>query len=424
MATAESTAVAALGGIALAFAAGLLLTPLCRRIGQPAVVGEITAGICLGPSLLGLLPGDLPAVLFPTEVRTSLGVVAQVGLLLFMFLIGWEFDPGAVRGRLRTAGTVWIASLAVPLVLGTGLAWTLYGSHDTVHGRTVPFGAFALFVGVAMSITAFPVLARIVAERGLQATHIGTLALGLAAMDDLVAWCLLAVVVALADATGAAGFLGVIGWSALYLAAMLGLVRPLLAAGAARLRPRHAPYAASLVATGTFASAVLTSHIGIHAIFGAFLFGMVMPRTEHATELHRAARPAIEGVSTMLLPVYFVVTGLSVDLTSLTSDGLLQTAAITAVACLAKLAAVAVAARLSGMGWRSATALGALMNTRGLTELVLLNVGLGMGLLTVQLFSSMVVMALVTTALATPVLDALSRRDDSSGATAVTVRQP
>ncbi|MFF7451864.1 MULTISPECIES: cation:proton antiporter [unclassified Streptomyces] len=402
----EWITVTAIGGIALILALATAITALCRRVRQPAVIGEITIGICLGPSLLGLFPGDLPDRLFPAEIRPHLGVVSQVGLLLFMFIIGWEFDSGALKGRFRSTGAIWISSLALPMALGVGLAWMIYGSHDVVGGKTVPFTEFALYLGVAMSITAFPVLARIIAEQGLQSTRAGTLALGLAAADDVLAWCMLAVVVALTTATGAAGFLGVMAWSAVYLAVMLWLVRPVLATISDRLRVTHTQYVPVLLASGVFASAFVTSHIGIHAIFGAFMFGLVMPR-RHDSLLHRVALPPLETVGKLLLPVFFVVTGLAVDLTTLTAGGVLQTVAIIVVACLGKLGGVALSARLTGMDWRDATVLGVLMNTRGLTELVLLNVGLSLGLLTVQLFSAMVLMALVTTGIAAPVLNRL-----------------
>lgn len=402
----EWITVTAIGGIALILALATAITALCRRIRQPAVIGEITIGICLGPSLLGLFPGDLPDRLFPAEIRPHLGVVSQVGLLLFMFIIGWEFNSGALKGRFRSTGAIWISSLALPMALGVGLAWLIYGSHDVVGGKTVPFTEFALYLGVAMSITAFPVLARIIAEQGLQSTRAGTLALGLAAADDVLAWCMLAVVVALTTATGAAGFLTVMAWSALYLAVMLWLVRPVLATIGDRLRVTHTQYVPVLVASGVFASAFVTSHIGIHAIFGAFMFGLAMPR-RHDSLLHRVALPPLESVGKLLLPVFFVVTGLSVDLTTLTAGGIVQTVAIIVVACLGKLGGVALSARLTGMDWRDATVLGVLMNTRGLTELVLLNVGLSLGLLTVQLFSAMVLMALVTTGIAAPVLNRL-----------------
>ncbi|MFJ3671276.1 cation:proton antiporter [Streptomyces sp. NPDC090106] len=402
----EWISVTAIGGIALILALATVFTALIRRIGQPAVIAEITLGICLGPSLLGLFPGDLPDRLFPAEIRPHLGVVSQVALLLFMFVIGWEFDGGSLKGRFRSSGAIWISSLALPMALGVGLAYLIHGSHDVVNGKSVPFTEFALYLGVAMSITAFPVLARLIAEQGLQSTRAGTLALGLAAADDVLAWCMLAVVVALTTATGTAGFLTVMAWSAVFVAAMLWLVRPALAALADRLRVRHTPYVPVLVAAGVFASAFVTSHIGIHAIFGAFMFGLVMPR-RHDSLLGRVALPPLESVGRLLLPVFFVVTGLSVDLTTLTAGGVVQMLAIIAVACLGKLGGVTLSARLTGMGWKDATVLGVLMNTRGLTELVLLNVGLSLGLLTVQLFSAMVLMALVTTGVAAPVLTLL-----------------
>ncbi|GAA2119231.1 hypothetical protein GCM10009759_67150 [Kitasatospora saccharophila] len=409
MSAAQSISVTALSGLALALAVGVGVTMLCRRFGQPAVVGEMAAGICLGPSLLGLLPGNLPAHLFPPEARPYLSMVAQVGLLLFMFGIGWEFDTRFVRSRLGSAGTIWATSLTVPLLLGFLLAGTLEHPLLSTSGRPVSDTGFALFFGLAMSITALPVLARIVADQGLRGTRVGNLSLGLAAADDLLAWCMLAVVVALTNTGGAGGFLGVMGWSALYLAVLFGLVRPLLAAAAARMRSRHLPYAAPLVAAGVFLSAYTTAHIGIDAIFGAFIFGTAMPRPEQSL-LQRAVHAPFESVSRLLMPVFFVVTGLSVDLTTLSLGGFAQAGLIILVACVGKLGAVTLSARATGTNWRDATVIGALMNTRGVTELVLLSIGLNLGLLTVPLYSSMVLMALVTTALAAPVIRAVTRK--------------
>ncbi|MHC0431229.1 cation:proton antiporter domain-containing protein [Streptomyces sp. O3] len=401
---AEWITVTAVGCLALIFAVTTAFVLVLRRFGQPAVIGEITAGICLGPSVLGLLPGGLPERIFPTEVRPHLGVVAQIGLLLFMFVIGWEFDGRALKGRFRSAGAIWISALTLSMALGVGLAALLYGTHGVAAGRGVPFAGFALFLGAAMSITAFPVLARIIAEHRLQYTRVGALALCLAAADDVLAWCLLAVVVALAAAGGAGGFVSVLAWSAGYLAVMIWGVRPLLAAAFRRLPDALRPYAAILAAAGAFGSAFATSYIGIHALFGAFVFGMVMPRD---SGLVRLALPPLEHVGKLLLPVFFVLTGLSVDLTSLSGDSVLVLLAVIAAACLGKLGAVAVSARATGLAWRDATTLGVLMNTRGLTELVLLNVGLSLGLISVQLYSSLVVMALVTTAMAAPLLTRL-----------------
>lgn len=398
---AEWITVTAIGGVALAFTVATAFVLLLRRLRQPAVIGEITAGICLGPSVLGLFPGDLPDRLFPPEIRPHLGVVSQIGLLLFMFIIGWEFNSRSLGGRFRSTGVIWISSLALPMALGVGLAALIHSSHDVVDGRQIPFAEFALFLGVAMSITAFPVLARIITEHGLQFTRAGTLALGLAAADDVLAWCMLAVVVALATASGAGGFVMVMVWSVVYLAVMVWGVRPLLALAARRLPDALRPHAAVLAAAGAFCSAFVTSHIGIHAIFGAFMFGLMMPRNRDVVKL---ALPRLEHTAQLLLPVFFVVTGLSVDLTSLSAGGLVQLAAIIAVAVVGKLGGVALSSRATGMSWQDATTLGVLMNTRGLTELVILNVGLSLGLLSVQLFSSMVLMALVTTAMAAPIL--------------------
>lgn len=396
----------AIGDIAIVLAAGTVLVLLARRIRQPAVVGEIAAGICLGPSLLGLLPGNLPDRLFPAEIRPFLNVVSQVGLLLFMFMIGWEFDGRSMRGRRRSTGAIWLSSVGLPLALGMVLALFIYGSHDTVAGKHIDFLDFALFLCVAMSITAFPVLARIIVDQRLHLSRVGTLALALAAADDVLAWCMLAFVVALVTASGPGAFLAVLGWSLVYVAGMLLVVRPLLAKVARRVPESAGPYVAVVVAAGVFGSAYLTSQIGIHAIFGAFLFGMIMPR-DRGGVVFRAAQAPMEHAGKLLLPLFFVVTGLNVDLTTLTANGVWEMLLIIAVAVLAKLGGVALPARLTGMRWRDATTLGLLMNTRGLTELIILNVGLGLGLLSVQLFTALVMMALVTTAMAAPLLSLL-----------------
>lgn len=405
---AEDLAAVAIGDIALILVIGAAFAMLARRVRQPAVIGEILAGVCLGPSLLGLLPGDLPDRIFPPEVRPHLNLVAQIGLLLFMFTIGWEFDRRVLSGRRRSTGLIWVCSVALPLTLGMGLAVLLHRSHGTVDGREVPLLHFALYLGIAMSIAAFPVLARIITDKRLQFSRSGSLALALAAADDVLAWCLLAVVVGMVTASGSAGYLTMVLWSVLYVVAMFCVVRPAMAAAVRRMRRRGTPLGSAyvLIGFGALGSAYVSSQIGIHAIFGAFLFGLMMPRDP---ELRRVALPPVEHVGALLLPVFFVVTGLSVDLTTLTPASALQMLAIIAVACVGKLGGVAIPARLTGMGWRDATTLGLLMNTRGLTELVILNVGLQLGLLSVELFTAMVMMALVTTAMAAPLLSLLIR---------------
>lgn len=406
----EWITITTLGGIALVLVVGAAFALLARRLRQPTVIGEITGGICLGPSLLGVLPGNLPEYFFPMEIRPYLNVVAQVGLLLFMFTIGWHFDHTTLRGRGRATGTIWLGAAALPMALGFGLAAVLYGSYRTVNGEETAFVHFGLFIGTAISIAAFPVLARIITDKQLHPSRIGNLALALAALDDILAWCLLAVVVALVSASGVGTFLAVIGWGVVYVIVMLGAVRPALAALAARASTAAAPVLPMLAAAGALTSAYVTSHIGLHAIFGAFFFGLVMPRSGQQELLRQSALIPIEYVSKLLLPVFFVVTGLSVDLTSLTATGAMHMVLITAVACVGKLGGVLLCSRLNGMGWHESYTLGLLLNTRGLTELVILNVGLGIGLLGTELFSAMVMMALVTTAMTSPLLSRALRR--------------
>jgi Kef-type K+ transport system membrane component KefB len=410
----------AIGDVALVLAVASVFVLLARRIRQPAVIGEITAGICLGPSVLGLLPGNIPEHLFPLDVRPYLNVVSQISLLLFMFIIGWEFDYTSMRGRRRKTGTIWLCAAGLPLALGMGLATLLYGSHDYVNGKHIRLIDFALYIGVAMSIAAFPVLARIITDHRLHLSRVGTLALTLAALDDILAWCMLAVVVALVSASGTSGFLDVIGWGAVYVVVMLAVIRPALAYVARHLNRSTAPYLAVFTAAGALTSAYVTSSIGLHAIFGAFVFGVVMPRgPREANEmLQSSALVPLEHVSKLIMPVFFVVTGLSVDMTQLTGKGVLEMLLIIVVAITGKLGGVVLSARMTRMGWRDSTILGLLMNTRGLTELVILNVGLGLGLLSVELFSTMVVMALVTTGMTSPFLSMMLKRAKKEAALA------
>jgi Kef-type K+ transport system membrane component KefB len=391
--------------IAIVVVAARLMGRLFRRLRQPAVVGEIVAGIVLGPSLLGLLPGRLDTVLFPTDVRPYLNVIAQLGLVLFMFVVGLEVDASLIRRHRRTASTVSLASIALPFGLGVLLAGRLYGAHDVVGGRTVSPLAFALFLGVAMSITAFPVLARILTERGVHRLPIGVLALACAAIDDVVAWSLLALVVAVAVGGTFGGVGTIVGLTVVYAAVMVLVVRPLLRRLATGFRAagRLTPDALAIVLVGVLISAFATEEIGVHAIFGAFVFGAVMPRDEPG--LIREVLQRIEQVSVLLLlPVFFVVAGLQVDIGGIGSQGLVELVLILCVAIGGKFLGAAAAARLSGVRHRQAVALGVLMNARGLTEIVILQVGAQLGVLDPQLFTLMVVMALVTTVMTEPLL--------------------
>jgi Kef-type K+ transport system membrane component KefB len=393
-----------LAGIAMVLLVGILLGTLAKKVRQPAVIGEILAGIALGPSLLGLLPGDLSHKLFPTDVRPLLNAVSQVGLTLFMFMVGWEFEKRLLRPHRGMAAAVSVCSVGLAFGLGVGVSALLYPHHNTVNGHHISFLVFSTFMGAAMSVTAFPVLARILTDNRLTHTRVGTLALASAAVDDILAWCMLAYVSALVTSGGPSDLMQVLGLSAGYVLAMFWVVRPLLAAVVRYFSDRQQwRQLLVILAAGTFLSAYATTWIGIHSIFGGFLFGFIMPR-EPAAKLAENLRKPLGHISTVLLPVFFIITGLGVDLGGLHAYQYAELAAIVAVACAGKLVGAVLPARIAGLGWRESGALGLLMNTRGLTELIILNTAVQLGVLDGQMFTMMVIMALVTTALAGPLL--------------------
>ncbi|GAA1378028.1 hypothetical protein GCM10009612_78450 [Streptomyces beijiangensis] len=400
-----------LADIALVLVVGVVLLRAARFVRQPAVVGEILAGIALGPSLLGLLPGDLTDRIFPVEARPFLSAISQIGLLLFMFVLGWELDPRHLRGSKRAVAAVSAGSIIVPFALGIAAAAAVYQQHATVAGKQVDFWVFALYLGIAMSVTAFPVLARILADGGLGSTRVGTLALASAALGDVIAWCLLAIVMGLAAAGGGAGgFAAIIGWSVAYVIVMGVLVRPLLGKLTAQLLRRGgAAQLASVIAAGALLSSYATSLIGIHPIFGAFAFGIVMPR-QPWRELEPLVQRPLQGVARLLLPVYFIVTGLSVNVGDLHGRDWLDLALLLTVACVGKVVGATFPAKWTGLPWRDALGVGILMNTRGLTELIILNVGLSLKVLDGRLFTVMVLVALFTTAIAGPFLPFLVKK--------------
>ncbi len=394
--------------IAIVIAVARLMARLAVRFRQPAVIGEILGGIVLGPSVLGLLPGNLPQVLFPADVRPHLTVIAQLGLVLFMFIVGLEVDLRLIQSRRRVATTVSLSSIALPFGLGVALAFVLYPAHSGAAGPGAPPVspvAFALFLGAAMSITAFPVLARILTERRMHRTPVGVLALACAAIDDVVAWSLLAVVIAVAVGGTLAGFGTILLLTAVYALVMVVVVRPVLARLTDRYRAagRLTPDLLAVVLVGLLLSTCATEVIGIHAIFGAFVFGAVMPRSEPA--LTRGVLQRLEQVSTLLLlPVFFVVAGLQVDVRGVGSAGVVELLLILVAAIGGKFLGALAAARLSRVPHRPAVALGVLMNTRGLTEIVILQVGAQLGVLDTRLFTLMVLMALITTVMTEPLL--------------------
>ena len=379
------------------------LGTVARRLGQPPVIGEIAAGVLLGPSLLGWMAPDTSAFLFPSTSMPILQLLSQLGVLLFMFLVGVELEPAYLRGRAQTAIAVSHFSIIIPFTLGVALSLALYTRYAPPG---VPFHAFALFCGIAMSITAFPVLARILQERNLTHTPLGTTAITCAAVDDVTSWTILAFVVAITTAGGAIEtLLAIVGLSAMFVLTMIVVGRPLLrrVLNPERIGDSGDKERMAAVLVVLLAAALATEMIGIHALFGAFIAGAIMPV---GGTFRAALRARLESVnSVLLLPLFFAYTGLR------TQIGLLDSVsswaiclAIIVVATAGKLGGTVIAARWTGLSWRDSIALGALMNTRGLMELVALNLGYDLGILTPEMFAMMVLMALVTTAMTGPLL--------------------
>jgi Kef-type K+ transport system membrane component KefB len=383
---------------------GRVLSSILEWLGQPPVIGEVLAGIVLGPSLLGWLS---PAWLnLATSPLVHLGVIAQLGVILYMFLVGLEFNAGLLKAQAHAAVAISHASMIVPFLLGSGLALGLYGR---LAPAGVPFTGFALFMGVALSVTAFPVLARILTDRGMTQTGLGVLALSCAAVDDVTAWCLLAFVSGVVKSE-VSGALHVIGLSLLYIAVMLVLVRPI----AARLITRSfgkglSPTAITIVFGSLLVSALATEQIGIHAVFGAFLLGVIIP---HDSQIAHSLKAGLEQVVTvLLLPAFFAYTGLRTQIGLVSGwEHWLICGLIIVVASLGKFGGTFAAARFAGLDWRTGSSLGILMNTRGLMELIVLNIGLDLGVISPTLFAMMVIMALATTLATTPLLALLERK--------------
>jgi Kef-type K+ transport system membrane component KefB len=387
-----------------------------RRLGQPPVVGEVIAGIVLGPSLLGHVWPDGAAYLLPASAAPLLQILAQVGVILFMFLVGLELNAQRLRHESHTTVAISHASIVVPFLLGSVLALWLYPRFST---SDVPFTVFALFTGVSMSVTAFPVLARILTDRGIQATPLGVIALTCAAVDDVSAWCLLAFVVSLARAQ-ATDALSTVGFALIFVVVMVWAVRPLMGM-LVRRTSRSGGLTQDVIAIVVVAlllSALATEAIGIHALFGAFLLGAIIAHDSLiAKELGRRLNDI---VVILFLPAFFAYTGMRTQIGLLDSAGeWLWCAVIVAVACLGKFGGSAIAARFTGLRWRDAAALGVLMNTRGLMELIVLNIGLDLGVLSPKLFTMLVVMAVLTTMMTAPVLHLLTRGRDASNAEAL-----
>ncbi len=408
----EEIAARVMLGIAIVIVVARAAGWAARKVHQPAVVGEIVAGIMLGPSLLGLIDEDLPARLFPLDTRPFLGIIAQLGLIIFMFIIGLELDMGLIRGKGRLAAVTSLSSVILPFSLALLASPVLHDAYGVVAGQEVEWLDFALFLGAAMSVTAFPVLARILTERNMHRTRIGVLTLACAAVDDILAWSLLAAVLAVVG-EGDLGPQWVLVLTAVYGAVMVLGVRPLLVQLVERYQrmERLTPDVLAAVLAGVLVSSYLTSEIGIHAIFGAFFFGAIFPR-EGAHQMFHEILERLEQITViLLLPVFFVVTGLLVDITGIGRDGLGYLLLVVLVACTGKFVGASVAARSQGVAPRQAMALGVLMNTRGLTELVILTIGREVGVLNEEMFTIMVVMAVFTTVITEPLLRLLYPAD-------------
>lgn len=389
-------------GLAVILVLAKALGMLAQRIGQPPVIGEIVAGLAIGPTLFH---GQIASTLFPTEIRPLLASLANVGLALFMFIVGCELEHSIVADRKLVPISVSVGSTALPFAMGSALAFYLYSSHGGEHGRL----GFVLFFGASMSVTAFPVLARILSDRGMNRTQVGAMALASAALSDVLAWSLLAVAVTVSGGAGQWRTLLLPG----YVALLFLVVRPALARLVAA-RVRRGKAAAELlvpVVVCLFLSSWAAEWMGVHFIFGAFLFGAIMPR-DGINGVRRQLTRRLEPVTTVvLLPIFFVVAGFKVNLSDLGASAWGELVLIMVVAVTAKMGGAYLGARLQGVRNREAGVLAALMNTRGLTELVILSVGLQLGFLDDQLYSLMVVMAVATTMMTGPLLSWLYPRE-------------
>ncbi len=377
-----------------------------RKIGQPSVIGEIIAGIVLGPSLVGMYFPEFSQALFPAASLGNLQFLSQIGLILFMFVIGMELDLKVLQNKAKEAVVISHASIIIPFALGVGLAYFIYYRFAP---ESIEFLSFSLFMGIAMSITAFPVLARIVQERGIHKTKLGTIVITCAAADDITAWCILAAVIAIVKAGSFVSSLYTIGLALTYVGLMLYVVKPFLKRIGDLYSTKsklNKPVVAIFFLTLIFSS-YATEVIGIHALFGAFMTGAIMP---DQTKFRAIFIGKVEDVSViLLLPLFFVFTGLRTQIGLLNDPYLWKvTGLIILVAVVGKFLGSALAARFVGQNWQDSLTIGALMNTRGLMELIVLNIGFDLGVLTSEVFTMMVIMALVTTFMTGPALDLIN----------------
>lgn len=401
--------------LAVILAVARVLAILLGRLGQPPVIGEMIAGIVLGPIVFGALAPETHAFLFPKDKIAALEGLSQVGLVLFMFVVGAELRaPGGARSRILAASWIGILGVLLPMALGLAIA-------PVLHARFAPAGVgfwpFALFMAASMAITAFPIMARILKERAMTRTPIGQLALASAAIADVLAWIMLALVVALISSHGgwsdfARTLIGLVAMAAIGFGVLRPLVAKLLARNAADGRPGGATLGILLILT--FIMAAATEWLGLHPVFGAFLFGACLPRDDRLLE---TLIERIEHVAVLvLMPVFFALAGLSTTPDAFTGTGLPALLLILAAAVVGKVLGAGGGARIAGLGWREAGAIGSLMNARALMELIVMKVGLDAGAIGFEIFTMLMVMAIVTTLMTTPMLIFFQRRSAADGA--------
>lgn len=388
--------------LAIVIAAARLTGWVFRRIGQPQVVGEMVAGLLLGPSVLGAFAPGLEQALFPPDSLAFLTALSQVGLVLFMFLIGAEFDPELLRGKQKAAILISQFSMVIPFALGVLLALWF---HDVYAPANVPFTHFALFLGAALSVTAFPVLARILGEKQLIGTRLGAIALAAAAAADVIAWIVLTIVVTVARASHTAlplwaTIIGALAFAVFMLFGVRrilpGLLQKRLPSG---IESHNAMAVLLLLMLG---SAAVTEWLGIHALIGAFLAGVVLPNKGALVQTLTRRLEALTVV--FLLPIFFMLTGIQTRINFGDRSFWVPALIVLTIAILGKLGSATVGGRLAGLHWRDAAGIGALMNTRGLMELVILDIGLSIGVITPSLYAILVFMAIFTTVMTTPLL--------------------
>ena len=379
---------------------------LCQFIGQPRVIGEILAGLALGPTLLGTLLPQVEATVFTKSALPTLQTLGDIGLVLYMFSLGTHIDTHAMLKHGRKATVVSLSGVLLPLAMGGALAFSVYPEFAGPQANLL---SFMLVVGTAMAITAFPVLARLLEERGMLGDKIGALALLCAAIDDVVGWCLLALVIAIIHATGMISVLMTVVYLALFVGVMLIVVRPLMVFADQHLKSK--PTLMALTVILLLLSATATNAIGIHPVFGAFMMGVILPRRTAFVEQVKN----IDQVNYLIfLPLYFVYNGLRTHIGLINSPTLwLLCIGVLAIACISKILGASLSLKVFGASWKESLTLGTLMNTRGLVGLIVLNIGLDLGVISPTFFAMLVIMAVVTTMMAPPLLSFLGYRQQN-----------